>query len=39
MENWKINLMIFGTFTLVIGVISFNQYKYIRKDLKQNWDI
>jgi hypothetical protein len=39
MKNWQLNLIVFGTLSVVVAVIVKKQYELIRKDLKQNWDV
>jgi hypothetical protein len=39
MKNWQLNLIVFGTLSVVVAVIVKKKYELIRKDLKQNWDV
>jgi hypothetical protein len=37
--NQIVNVSIFATLILVVGVMGYTQGKVIRKDLKENWGI
>jgi|LakMenE27Jul10ns_1017307.scaffolds.fasta_scaffold04729_1 hypothetical protein len=37
--NQIVNVSIFATLILVVGVIGYTQGKAIREDLKKNWGI